>query len=912
MTAARGPGTPEFDRRALQLVDEALELPPELRLAHAEVHRESDPAMYEAVAALLRECAELEAGRDALAAVVTPALDAVVHDWNSASDEAAAADVVGAHLSDRFSWEGEIGRGGHAVVYLARDVSLGRKVAIKVMRLGGQRAERPRFLQESRLAAQLRHPYIVPVLESGEVGDFLFYIMPFVDGESLADRLERAGPLSLEDTIAVAADVAEALDFAHAHDVVHRDVKPQNCLLSGGHTLVTDFGIALALDRLGDARLTQQDMVLGTPAYMSPEQVSGDARVDGRSDVYALGCMTYEMLTGEVPYPGLTPRAVVAKHLQSPVPHLSILRPSLPAALQSVIERALAKVSVDRYQSATAFVQALRAAAAPGALAAPVRRPQSVPWRLLVAGVAVAGVAWWLALGGATAKRPAAAPAPLASPPGRELRRIAVLYFDNLSGDAELDVVARGLTEDLIDELQSVRGLVVISPNGVRPFRDRPTPVDSIGRVLGVGSLFSGSVSGSDSTVRATVRMIDAGTGEQLESQSFQVQRTATLALRGAVAEQVASFLRTHLGQEIRLRQGLHETTSLGAWRALRAGDEMYAYASSASNGAAAGNATDLYQRADSLYTAAAAMDPAWSAPLVGLGWTAMALTTLAMGQPGQQRVVERRIREAEQWAERAVATSGGSPQALALRGYVANWRVVYGMAPDRAVVLRRAEADLRAALDQRPDDARSWSALGGLLANDGRSREAAIALKRAYDGDAWLTEVRDVVTQLFFLSLDLEAYEDADRWCSLGQRRFAGDPRVATCRVIYQGWTARRRADVDAAWQELARVEAADSSRIFASQWGFLRVMVAAVAARAGLGDSAASILRAVDAGVAADSTRTPSPKGVAYVTLLRGDTVGAKRMLATMAADSETRRLLESSPWFRGLFKEATAAKR
>ena len=270
---------------------------------------------------------------------------------------------VSALLEGQYKFGREIGRGGNAIVYLARDLQHSRDVAIKVIRQGvADPDRRHRFLREVEISAQLRHPFVIPLIDSGEAQGTLFYVMPYVEGESLRDLLDREGALSLKSTLAVARDVAEALDFAHSQGIVHRDIKPENILLSGSHALVADFGIAMALEASGGTdRLTEKGVAVGTPAYMSPEQAGASERIDGRSDIYSLGCVVYEMLAGEVPYLGGTPRAILAKHLQAPVPDLTILRPGLSPAAQATMRRALAKVPVERFSNATEFVDALAA-----------------------------------------------------------------------------------------------------------------------------------------------------------------------------------------------------------------------------------------------------------------------------------------------------------------------------------------------------------------------------------------------------------------------------------------------------------------------------------------------------------------------------------------------------------------------
>ncbi len=225
-------------------------------------------------------------------------------------------------LADRYQIEQELGSGGMATVYLAHDVRHERKVAVKVLRpelaaaLGSER-----FLREIKIAANLNHPLILPLLDSGEADSFLYYVMPYVEGESLRDRLNYEKQLPIDDALKIASEVADALGFAHDHNVIHRDIKPENILLEAKHAVVADFGVARAIDQAGETRLTETGIAIGTPAYLSPEQASGERELDGRSDIYALGCVLYEMLAGEPPFTGPTAESIVHKHLTTePLP----------------------------------------------------------------------------------------------------------------------------------------------------------------------------------------------------------------------------------------------------------------------------------------------------------------------------------------------------------------------------------------------------------------------------------------------------------------------------------------------------------------------------------------------------------------------------------------------------------------
>src|SRR5467141_3972330 len=261
-----------------------------------------------------------------------------------------------AALADRYTIERELGHGGMATVYLAQDLKHHRNVAIKVLEPEIAAALGPeRFLREIEIAAGLNHPHILPLYDSGDAGASLYYVMPYLEGETLRDRLNRERQLPLEDALRITREVADALSYAHAHDVVHRDVKPENILFQAAHAVVSDFGIARAITAAVGGSLTATGIAIGTPAYMSPEQGGASARVDERSDIYSLGCVLYEMLAGEPPYTGPTAQVVMAKRLADPVPSVRRLREGVPPSIDAAVSKALAKAPADRFATAAQF-----------------------------------------------------------------------------------------------------------------------------------------------------------------------------------------------------------------------------------------------------------------------------------------------------------------------------------------------------------------------------------------------------------------------------------------------------------------------------------------------------------------------------------------------------------------------------
>ena len=274
----------------------------------------------------------------------------------------AEREVLAAALGGRYAIERELAQGGMATVYLARDVQSGQPVAIKVMDprlasvLGAER-----FHREIQIARSMAHPFIVPLHDSGHAGELLYYIMPYVEGESLYQRLQRERRLGLEDALLIARDVAAALGYAHGRGVLHRDVKPENILLAGGHALVADFGLARAIGAADYQKLTETGIIVGTIFYLSPEQLREERDLDQRADIYSLGCILYEMLTGGPPFTGLSLKEIVTRILRAPSPSARRVQPSVPVAVDQAISRALAKSAAERFATMEEFSAALPA-----------------------------------------------------------------------------------------------------------------------------------------------------------------------------------------------------------------------------------------------------------------------------------------------------------------------------------------------------------------------------------------------------------------------------------------------------------------------------------------------------------------------------------------------------------------------
>jgi eukaryotic-like serine/threonine-protein kinase len=444
-------------------------------------------------------------------------------------------------MAERYPLERPLGRGGMATVYLARDVKHQRPVAVKVLHpelAAGLGTER--FLREIRIEAGLQHPHILPLHDSGEADGFLYYVMPYVAGESLRDRLTREGRLSLADTLRIAGDVADALAYAHERGVVHRDIKPENILLSGGHALVADFGIAKAVEAAGDSRLTETGWGMGTPAYMSPEQIVGDP-VDGRSDVYGLGCVVYEMLAGHAPFPAATARAVFAQHHLEPPASIRLERPDVPEPVEAALLQALAKEPSSRFTSTTELLQALRRPVlGPGSPTLAHSPPtQHLRWiKRLPAPRLLAPLAAVLVAGGYLL----AGKAGLIGTGGRAAS-VAVLPIRDLDADTSQAYVSEGIGDELIARLARVKGLRVVNRGTMQLYGKSGKSPQVVGRELGVDAVVSGTMQRVGDNVRLSAHVIPNGTGRQPWNRDYQGSRSDLLGFEADIAEEVTGRL---------------------------------------------------------------------------------------------------------------------------------------------------------------------------------------------------------------------------------------------------------------------------------------------------------------------------------------------------------------------------------
>ena len=770
-------------------------------------------------------------------------------------------------LGDRFEVERELGRGGMATVYLAHDRKHDRRVALKVLRPDLAWSAADRFQREILVAARLAHPNIVPLFDSGEADGVLYFVMQYVEGaESLRARLERGGALPLDDAVTVVRDVASALDYAHRQGLVHRDIKPENILLAEGRALVLDFGIARALVTTGE-RLTETGLVVGTPRYMSPEQAGGASEVDARSDIYSLGCVFYEVLVGSPPFDGPTPQSVLFAHLSRTPPPLAAARPDLPAWVHDAVTRCLVKEPAKRLQHAGDLVALVsgRATRASGRVALPSTR-QASRWPLVAVGAALLLLLGFL---GWNRGRLAANAAPQA-----EVTRVAVFYFDSDTGQ-ELRAAAAGLTEDLIDELGRVSALKVISADGVRRFRGASVPVDSAARALGVGTIVTGTLTGTAERPRVVVRLVDAS-GVQLASRALEPGAGDLLSLRHQVADSIAAFLRVRLGQEIRLRETAGVARNRRAWLLVRRAEDRREDARALRTAGDLRGVDRALSEADSLLQVAEELDPSWPDPGVQRAWVVADRMALA---PDSAAAIARALGPGGiRQAERVLARHPGLPAALEVRGAVRLYSWLNGDQQAGADA-DEAESDLRAAaVPENPTEARAWSLLSQLLVEKAEFEEANVAARRALERDAFLAQSDDVIFRLHLIAMLLKRWPEATAWCANGKRQFPGDWRFTFCELSLQVMPTGAPPDPVLAWSrvdELRRLTPPSDVAIREPRW---RMMAASVLVRAGLPDSARRVAVAAHRAGSADN-ELDFYEATTYTLL--GDTTAVIRLL-------------------------------
>ena len=788
--------------------------------------------------------------------------------------------------------------------------------------LGGERFER-----EIRLAAKLQHPHILGLFDSGSANSLLYYVMPFVKGESLRDRLDREGQLPLEDAIRIALEVADALGYAHEQGIVHRDIKPENILLSGGHALVADFGIARSVAEAGAQKLTQTGMSVGTAVYMAPEQAAGEV-VGPTADLYSLGCMLYEMLAGVPPFNGKNSMAIMAQHAMAPAPSIMIVRSAVPEEVDEAILAVLGKVPADRPQTAAQFTELMglplgataarqiRGATAmrriPNGVVAEsrfawLRRPQGI--LLLLGVVASAAVGGWFLFG---RNRPSA----LATSP--DARRLAVLYFDDLSKDQSLGALADGLTEGLMRSLGGSTNLTIISRTGVERYRGASVAVDSIARALRVGYLVRGDVTTEGTDQVAVTVFLDDASGVKLDRKRFVIPAKDILAMRDTLATAAAFLIRQQLREEIRIREERSSTKSTAAWLLLQRAEQARKNGEGYhANGDSAGF-TRAFNAADSLAAAAEQEDARWVEPINLRSTIAYRRSRLVGRDPG---LIRKWVDIGLGHVARAVAVDADNPDALEIRGNLEYWSWLMGLEADPVkakALLNAAKGDLEKASELNPTQAGAFASLSHLYYQTGVTTDVILAAQRALEADEFLSNADVILWRLFISNYDLAQFDKADQWCKEIGRRFGTSVNAVRCQ-LYRLTAPTTPPAIDEAWRLADSVVAMTSPSARSYQRMNADMLVAAVLARAGksqpaLADSARHVAERSVGSAQLDPTRELAYSG-AFVYTLLGDNGAALRLLkeylAANAQRAESFRNDQGGWWFDELVRDPGFAR-
>ena len=644
-------------------------------------------------------------------------------------------------LADRYAVESEIGRGGMATVFLAEDLKHRRKVAIKVLHPELAAAVGPdRFLREIEAVAGLTHPHVLPLFDSGEADGLLYYVMPYVEGESLRHRLDREKQLPVDEAIRITREVAEALDHAHRHGLIHRDIKPGNILLEEGHAVVTDFGVARAISEAGTEKVTATGMAVGTPAYMSPEQAAGE-EVDERSDVYALGCVLYEMLAGEPPLVGPTPQSTAAKRLTDRPTPLIVLRDTVSPQLAAVVDRALARTPADRFESAAAMGHALNTVgpdvsplAVPRGITAPPAQRASLLLLLVLAFVAIVT---WQVIPRLFASRDGPGsqiPESLKARPS-----VAVLPLSNQSGRQEDAFFTEAFHDELLTRLAMIGGLKVISRKSVLGYGESPTKsLQSIGQELGARYIVDGGVLRAGNRVRINLQLVDAREDEHLWAKTFDKDVTVEtlLSVQEEAAREVAAAVQTKIRPAELAVIATPATLDLGAYELYLRGRQFYSRSYDSADYVAS---AELFQRAIEIDSTFA------------LAWSFLA-STAARSYFLHHAHTEEQARLASAAASRALELAPDLPQAhFAMAEYYYHVPIDLGLALQEYLIARRGA----------PNDDEIIAGIGFVKRRQGDWWQARDYLEEALEYNPLSG---NLLTDLAETQAGLRLYADAER----------------------------------------------------------------------------------------------------------------------------------------------------
>ncbi len=800
------------------------------------------------------------------------------------------SDLLSGTIADRYEIRHVAGRGGMAIVYLAWDLRHDRAVALKVLRSEeGPGVGKARFLREIQIAAHFSHPNILAVLDSGLIdlpdGQSLpFYVMPFVEGRNLAERLADPPPVSVDEALCVAAEVASALQHAHRHGIVHRDIKPANILLQDGHAAVTDFGVAREFEASSIA-LTSVGMAIGTVQYMSPEQISAAPHLDGRADVYALGCVLFEMLAGRAPYGG-SPQEICAGHMTDAIPDLRQLVPDISPAIQQVVARAMAKDPGHRFATANDFGQALTR----------LRHVQdgsrrTLVWATLVLGVLgvflVGALRWW--------PRQPAGPVTW----GGQVTGVLITPF---RADSSLLQVADALSQTLIDQLQEIPGLAITPFDMVAPYRT----MDPDSLLLRFPSEWrvSGTVTGRGETMEVTARLVDSTTGRQSATRSWTLSATDDGLQRAK--DSVSSFVRGALWEERQSAMERRQVRDTSIWRLVEQAKILRGQADDAVRFRADRLGFRALDTADSLLRVARQRDR--GSLLIPMEIARTHEKRAYLVEYLRQRLGDRGRDLPDPAASRADALAvvddllRDAPRNSELKAEALEFRGLLRMGLYRATgadsLLAAAIADFDQATIVNPQAVRAWRELSRAYLQAGRYPESKLAIDAAMQVDPYRVHQRELLRVQFEVALLLQDFGRAEADCRRGLQSYPGDELFVDCEVELAGRLKGDLANATRALRVTDSIWRATNDSLFTAM---RYLWVGAILARAGRGDSADRL--AAKAAAMAGGRMAPSALLVeqAVLRLVRGQDDSALVLIA-----AATRRYpgevpyLQNAPWF------------
>jgi len=611
----------------------------------------------------------------------------------------------------------------------------------------------------------------------------------------------------------------------------------------------------------GGGALTKTGMSLGTPTYMSPEQAFAEKDIDGRSDMYSLACVLYEMLTGEPPFSGPNAQAIMARHSMSEVPSMQIVRNTIPDEVEDVVMKALAKSAADRFATIDEFAEELkectiyyhtttrRALTGTRTMRGTTTRrvpalPPPKPWYkkpAILAGAAVAVIAiaggGWYFVGGKSSAAAASAGGPDAS-------KIAVMYFQDNSPTGELGYIADGLTENLISRLSEVNALNVVSQSGMQPYRGVTVTPDSIARAFSAGTVVLGNISPDGDKVRIRVRLIDGASGDQASDVTFEQLKANIVGAQDSLAEKVAALLRSRVGSEVAVREARSGTANVAAWTLFQRGVRMRKDADAASAKSDATSAGKFYTTADSLLQVATGLDRSWADPVVARADIALARARATESPIDAKPFIETGLARIDS----VLASHPRDAAALEVRGNLKYLKWLYNLAAnpkERAALLAGAEADLKQSTQIQPTRAAAWAALSTVYSQEDNSTGAKTAAQRAYEEDAYLSNTDEVLWKLYATSYDLEQFPDAVKYCNDGATRFPENFRFVRCKL----WLLTVKSikpDPAQAWQDYARLQQLSTPQAWKLRQYEGKLLISAGLARAGMRDSALKVWEA------------------------------------------------------------------